>query len=196
MTVASTVGDRTFSEIERLCRTELDPRGTSPTSSRRSASRAGASSSSASSSTTSRCPPDPAPRGRLPGCGSPVHDYGLARDVGGCRRGQEDHHPFQVLRVAEAPKGDVGEHPLLVPLDQAAAHAGREPAGGYGVHGYAVPRPARREVARHRDHGALGGVVADGLHVVRVAADEAGDGGDVHYGAPATRSEEHTSELQ
>src|ERR671916_2706519 len=94
----------------------------------------------------------PAPYSRpvtplLPGSGAAVHDYGLAGYVGGCGRGEEDDDAFEVLGVAEAPEGYVLQHPLLEPLYKAAAHAGREPPRGYGVHGDVMRCPARREVA-------------------------------------------------
>src|SRR5829696_202506 len=119
----------------------------------------------------------------LPGRGAAVHDDGLACDVGGGRGGEEDHDPFEVLWVAETVERDALEHPGFELLDKAPAHTGREPARGNGVDGYAVRGPGGRKVTGHGDDGALGGVVAHGLHVVGVAADQAGHAGDVDDGA-------------
>src|SRR3712207_1332479 len=87
------------------------------------------------------CRPTHLVRGRLPGRSAAVHDYSLACDVGGCGGGEEDDYAFEVLGVTEASQGDVFEHPLLELLDQAAAHAGGEPARSYGVDGDVVLRP-------------------------------------------------------
>src|SRR5215212_71954 len=122
--------------------------------------------------------------GELPGCGAAVHDEGLACDVGGCWGGEEDHDPFEVLWVAEAVERDALQHPGLELLDQATAHTGREPARGYGVDGDAVRGPRGRKITGHGDDGAFGGVVAHGLHVVGVAAYQAGHARDVDDGAP------------
>src|SRR5829696_1918142 len=118
----------------------------------------------------------------LPGCRAAVHDEGLACDVGGGWRGEEDHDSFEVLGVAEALEGDALEHSLFELLDQAAAHTGREPARGYGVDGNAMRGPGGSQVTGHGDDGALGRVVAYGLHVVGVAAHQACHAGDVDDG--------------
>src|SRR5829696_3940084 len=115
----------------------------------------------------------------LPGCRAAVHDEGLACDVGGGWRGEEDHDTFEVLGVAEAVEGDALEHPLFELLDQAAAHSGGEPAWGYGVDGDTVRGPRGRQITGHGDNGAFGRVVAYGLHVVGVAADQACHAGDI-----------------
>jgi hypothetical protein len=60
----------------------------------------------------------------LPGCGAAVYYEGLACDVGGGWRGEEDHDSFEVLGVAETVERDALEHPLFELLDQAAAHTG------------------------------------------------------------------------
>src|SRR5215217_6017425 len=118
----------------------------------------------------------------LPGCRAAVHDEGLACDVGGGWRGEEDHDSFEVLGVAEAMEGDALEHSLFELLDQAAAHTGREPARGYSVDGNAMRGPGGSQVTGHGDDGALGRVVAYGLHVVGVAAHQACHAGDVDDG--------------
>src|SRR5919202_3019248 len=116
----------------------------------------------------------------LPGRLTAVHDDRLAGYVVGGARGEEyDDSPY-VLWLSEAVHGDVLQHLILKLLDETAAHLRREPAGGDGVDVDAVLGPAGGEVASHGDHGALAGVVADRLHVVGAAADEPGDGGDVH----------------
>src|SRR5829696_3012973 len=122
----------------------------------------------------------------LPGCRAAVHDEGLACDVGGGWRGEEDHDTFEVLGVAEAVEGDALEHPLFELLDQAAAHSGGEPAWGYGVDGDTVRGPRGRQITGHGDNGAFGRVVAYGLHVVGVAADQACHAGDIDDGTART----------
>src|SRR5215210_5036441 len=109
----------------------------------------------------------------LPGCCAAVHDEGLACDVSGGWRGEEDHDSFEVIGVAEAVERDALEHSLFELLDQSAAHTGREPAWGYGVDGNAVRGPRGCQITGHGDDGAFGRVVAYGLHIVGMAAHQA-----------------------
>src|SRR5215212_3531525 len=87
----------------------------------------------------------------LPGCGAAVHYEGLASDIGGGWRGEEDHYSLEVLGVAETVEGNALKHSLFELLDQAATHTGREPAWGYGVDGNAVRGPRGRQITGHGD---------------------------------------------
>src|SRR5215210_937610 len=114
----------------------------------------------------------------LPGRLAAIHHDSLAGHVAAGRRGQKQYCTLYVLRATEAAQRYAFEHLLFVFGDDAAAHLGREPSGGYGVDADAVAGEAGGEVAGHGDHGALAGVVADRLHVVRMPANQARDRGD------------------
>src|SRR5215218_8173876 len=82
---------------------------------------------------------------------SPVDDDGLAGDVAGGIRGEEDRHPFQFAGIADARDRVAALDVRLDVLDHGVREARVEEAGGDGVHADALRPPRRRELAGEAD---------------------------------------------
>src|ERR1700748_1585301 len=95
--------------------------------------------------------------------------------------------PFGPVRAPEPLQRRPTRNVVLAPaVEQALAHPAREEARCDGVDGDAVDAPLGSERAREIDARALAGVVGDGLHLDRVAA-QPGDGSDVDDAAASLR---------